>query len=204
LAEHIENARMVELDGDDHLYYAGDFGELIGEINSFVTGAPVEVEPNRVFAALLFTDIVDSTPRVASLGDAQWSDLLERHRVKVRTNLTRFNGREVGTEGDSFLATFDLPANAVRCARAIRDDVSALGIDLHIGIHAGEVEVRDDDLAGIALHIGARVSAHAQPGEVLVTETVVHLVAGSGIEFENRGSAQFKGVPEQWRVYAVA
>jgi class 3 adenylate cyclase len=203
LAEHIPNAELIELDGDDHLYYAGDFGALVGEMNAFVTGTPVEVEPERVLATVLFTDIVGSTDRVVSLGDAQWRDLLDRHDATVRSNLARYKGREIDTAGDGFFATFDGPARALRCACSIRDDVQRLGLDVRIGVHTGEVEVRGDNYAGIGVHIGARVGARAEAGEVLVTRTVADLVAGSGIQFADRGSAQLKGVPGEWQLAAV-
>ncbi len=203
LAEHIANAELVVLDGDDHLYYAGDYGALVREISEFVTGAPAEIEPDRVLATVLFTDIVGSTDRAASIGDMQWRDLLDRHDATVRSNLMRFNGREIDTAGDGFFATFDGPARALRCACSIRDDLNTLGLQVRIGVHTGEVEVRGDNYAGIGVHIGARVGARAEAGEVLVTRTVADLVAGSGIQFADRGSARLKGVPGEWQLAAV-
>jgi class 3 adenylate cyclase/alpha-beta hydrolase superfamily lysophospholipase len=203
LAAKMPHAKLVELDGDDHLYYSGDFGSLISEINEFVTGAPGEIEPDRVLATVLFTDIVGSTDRAVSLGDAQWRDLLDRHDATVRANLARYNGREIDTAGDGFFATFDGPARALRCACSIRDDIHRLGLDIRIGVHTGEVEVRGNNYAGIGVHIGARVGARAEAGEVLVTRTVADLVAGSGIEFADRGSARLKGVPGEWQLAAV-
>jgi len=203
LAVHIDGARFVELDGDDHLYYAGDQTALLTVLNEFITDSPVEVEPDRVLATVLFTDIVGSTDRAVSLGDTQWRDLLDRHDATVRASLARYRGREIETAGDGFFATFDGPARALRCACAIRDDIHRLGLDVRIGVHTGEVEVRGDSYAGIGVHIGARVGARAQAGEVLVTRTVAYLVAGSGIEFADRGSAQLKGVPGEWQLAAV-
>jgi len=176
---------------------------LLTVLNEFITDSPVEVEPDRVLATVLFTDIVGSTDRAVSLGDTQWRDLLDRHDATVRASLARYRGREIETAGDGFFATFDGPARALRCACAIRDDIQRLGLDVRIGVHTGEVEVRGDSYAGIGVHIGARVGARAQAGEVLVTRTVADLVAGSGIEFADRGSAQLKGVPGEWQLAAV-
>jgi class 3 adenylate cyclase len=203
LAEHLRDATYLELPGGDHLYYAGG-DDVLHEIQAFLTGTPVEVEPDRVLATVLFTDIVGSTDRAVELGDRKWRDLLDRHDTVVRQQLVRFRGREIDTTGDGFFATFDGPARALRCACAIRDAVKALGLEVRIGVHTGEVEVRGEGFSGIGVHIGARVGARAQAGEVLVTRTVADLVAGSGIEFVDRGTAQLKGVPGEWQLVAVA
>jgi class 3 adenylate cyclase len=203
LAERIHGARLVELPGADHLPFVGDQDAILDEIEEFLTGVRRGAEPDRVLATVLFTDIVASTERAVKLGDREWRDLLEIHHTLVRRELERWRGIEVGTAGDGFLATFDGPARAIRCACAVRDSVRTLGLEIRAGLHTGECEVRGDTVAGIAVHIGARVSAHAGPGEVLVSSTVRDLVAGSGIEFEERGEHELKGVPGQWRLYAV-
>jgi class 3 adenylate cyclase len=204
LAEHIAGASYVELPGDDHLYYAGNEEALLGEIQLALTGTSAEIDPDRVLATVLFTDIVGSTDRAVTLGDRQWRMLLERHDAAIRHQLNRFRGREIDTAGDGFFATFDGPARALRCACAIRDAIRALDLEVRIGVHTGEVEVRGDNYSGIAVHIGARVGALAQGGEVLLTKTVADLVAGSGISFIDRGVAQLKGVPGEWPLVAVA
>ncbi len=204
LAAGIPGARLVEFDGQEHLPWAGDGEPIIEEIEEFVTGSRHALVADRVLATVLFTDIVGSTRRAAQLGDATWRSLLERHREAVRSELARWRGREVVTTGDGFLATFDGPARAIRCAEAILEAVRPLGIELRIGLHTGEIELMGDDVGGIGVHIGARVGALADPGEVLVSRTVVDLVAGSGIEFEARGEHELKGVPGRWQLYAVA
>jgi class 3 adenylate cyclase len=204
LAEHIPGATLVELGGEDNLIFAGDSDADLDEIEEFLTGARHAPDTDRVLATVLFTDIVGSTERAGVLGDKRWRDLLDSHDRAVRRQLERFRGTEISTVGDGFLATFDGPGRAIQCACAIRDTVRALGIDIRAGLHTGEVELRGDDVAGMAVHIGARVSALARPGEVLVSSTVKELVAGSGIDFEDRGEHELKGVPGFWRLYAVA
>jgi class 3 adenylate cyclase len=204
LAEHIPSARLVELPGRDYLYFVGDSEALLDEIQEFLTGVREAPEPDRVLATVMFTDIVGSTERAASLGDRAWRDLVERHHAAVRRQLNRFRGREVDTAGDGFFATFDGPARAIRCSEAIRDAVRDLGIDVRIGLHTGECELFDDKVSGIAVNIGARVGSRAGPGEILVSRTVVDLVAGAGIEFADRGVHVLKGVPGEWQLFAVA
>jgi pimeloyl-ACP methyl ester carboxylesterase len=203
MAEHIAGASYVELDGDDHLPFVGDQDAILDEVEQFLTGVRHGPEPDRVLATILFTDIVGSTERAADLGDRRWRELLEAHHATVRRELERFRGHEVDTAGDGFLATFDGPARAIRCATAIRDGVSALGLEVRAGLHTGECELHGDSVAGIAVHLGARVAALAGPSEVLVSGTVKDLVAGAGIEFDDRGTHDLKGVPGEWRVYAV-
>jgi class 3 adenylate cyclase len=203
MAERIPNAKLVEFPGKDHLWWFGDQDAISDEIEEFLTGARGSPEPDRVLATVLFTDIVGSTRRAADLGDRAWRDLLERHGEVVRRQLDVHRGREVKTTGDGFLATFDGPARAITCAREIAEGVRPLGIEVRAGLHTGECEVIGDDVGGIAVHTGARVSALAQPGEVLVSQTVKDLVAGSGIEFEDRGMHELKGVPGDWRLFAA-
>jgi pimeloyl-ACP methyl ester carboxylesterase len=207
LAERIPAARYVELPGSDHLAWvdADPFVEAVREFLEEVFGetVPDELEPDRVLATVLFTDVVGSTSKAVELGDRAWRDLLQRHHNVVRRELDRFRGQEVTMVGDGFLATFDGPARGIRCARSIVDSVRELGLDVRSGLHTGECEVLDGNLGGIAVHIGARVAAEAEPGEVLVSSTVKDLVAGSGIEFADRGSRELKGVPGEWRLYAV-
>ncbi len=204
LAAQIPSARYVEQPGDDHVF-AGEGSEpVIREIERFVTQLPeADQEPDTVLATVLFTDIVGSTATAAELGDRRWRELLERHHEAVRSQLSRFRGREVDTAGDGFFATFDGPARAIRCACAVGVAVSGLGLEVRAGLHTGECELLDDKVAGIAVSIGARVAARAAPGEVLVSSTVKDLVAGSGIQFLDRGVAELKGVPGEWRLYAV-
>ncbi len=203
LAERIPGARYVELDGDDYLWFVGDTGPILDEIEEFLTGSRRSTEHDRVLATVLFTDIVGSTERAASAGDAAWRKLRDAHDAIVRAELERHRGREIDTAGDGFLATFDGPARAARCACAIRDAVRRLGLEIRAGLHTGEVELAGDRVAGIAVHIGARVSALAEPGVVLASSTVRDLVAGSGIDFEDRGVHELKGVPGTWRLFAV-
>jgi class 3 adenylate cyclase/esterase/lipase len=206
LAQHIPGAKYVELPGNDHLLQAFDqdvLDLLLDEIEEFITGARHGPDPDRVLATVLFTDIVGSTEKAAQLGDRRWRDLLEQHNDIAHRELAHFRGREVKSTGDGVLATFDGPGRGVRCARAICDSVRALGIELRAGLHTGECELLGDDVGGIAVHIAARVAAQAGPGEVLVSSTVKDLVAGSGIEFEDRGTPPLKGVPGEWRLYAV-
>ena len=204
LADHIPAARYAELSGDDHLPWLGDTEPLLDEIEEFFTGTRHAREPDRVLATVLFTDIVGSTERAAELGDGRWRELLEAHDELVRTELERFGGREVKATGDGFLAAFDGPAKAIRCAEAINEGVQRLGIELRAGVHTGECERRGEDLGGLAVHIGARVGAKAAAGEVLVSSTVKELVVGSGIKFEERGAETLKGVPGEWRLFAAA
>ncbi|HSJ18048.1 MAG TPA: adenylate/guanylate cyclase domain-containing protein [Solirubrobacterales bacterium] len=204
MAERIPGARLVEFPGEDHLWWFGDQDVIVDEVQEFLTGARSAPAPDRVLATVMFTDIVGSTDRAAELGDRRWRELLEGHEAVVRRELARHRGSEVKTTGDGFLATFDGPARAISCARAIADAVRPLGIEIRAGLHTGECEVMNGDVGGIAVHTGARVSAEAGPSEVLVSSTVKDLVAGSGIEFEDRGSRELKGVPGEWRLYAVA
>jgi class 3 adenylate cyclase len=204
LAEHLPNAKLVELPGDDHVLWYQHPEVTFGEIHEFLTGARYEPVPDRVLATVLFTDIVDSTKTAAELGDSRWRGVLERHQGAVRRALERFGGREVKSTGDGFLATFDGPARAIRCARAILDDSEGDGVRVRAGLHTGECEVMGDDIGGMAVHIAARVSALAGPSEVLVSRTVRDLVAGSGLEFSDRGAHELKGVPDTWELYEAA
>jgi pimeloyl-ACP methyl ester carboxylesterase len=204
LAEHLPNARLVELEGTDHLPWYEHPETLLGEIQEFLTGTAYAPEPDRVLATLLFTDIVDSTKTASELGDQRWRELLQRHQEVTRDALRRFKGDEVKSTGDGFLARFDGPARAITCARAILDASEELGIRVRAGAHTGECELIGDDVGGIAVHIAARVSALAGPGEVLVSRTVRDLVAGSGIQFVDRGTHTLKGVPDSWQLLAVA
>ena len=204
LAERIPNAKYVELSGADHLPFVGENpNRILDEMAQFLTGELRPIETERILATVLFTDIVDSTQRAADLGDRQWRDLLERHHSLVRGELNRFRGREVDTAGDGFFATFDGPARGIRCACAIRDAVSSLGITIRAGLHTGECEVMGDKVSGIAVHISARAMKKADPGEVLVSSTVKDLVAGSGLHFNDRGKHSLKGVPGEWRLFLV-
>lgn len=204
MAERIPGAKYVELPGVDHGPSHGDTDAIIDEIEEFLTGARHVVEPDRVLATVLFTDIVGSTDRLAALGDRRWLSVLDDHYRLARSEIARHRGREIRTTGDGMLATFDGPARAIRCASAIRSTVRQLGIDIRAGLHTGEVELLDQDLGGIAVHLGARVMAEAGAGEVLVSSTVKDLVAGSGIEFEERGARTLKGIPGEWRLFRVA
>jgi class 3 adenylate cyclase len=203
LAEHLPNARLVELDGDDHVPWYEGTEEWIGEVQEFLTGARAEPEHERILATVLFTDIVDSTSIAASLGDSRWRDVLESHHAVVRTAIEHWRGREVKSLGDGFLATFDGPARGIRCAREIATSSAPLGIRVRAGLHTGECEVIGEDIGGMAVHIAARVSALAGADDVLVSRTVRDLVAGSGIEFESRGRHVLKGVADEWDVLAV-
>jgi len=203
LAAHIAGSRYVELPGADALHWVGDTGPMLDEIEEFITGVRGGFDAERVLTTIVFTDIVGSTLRAAALGDLRWHDLLDNHDRIVRHELGRFRGREVNTSGDGFVATFTSPGVAIDCADAIVDAVRPLGIDVRIGIHAGEVEIRGDDVAGMAVHIGARVAALAGPSEVLVSSTVREIVTGSRHTFAERGEHELKGVPGRWRVYAL-
>jgi len=204
VADRIPGAKYVELPGRNVNHFVEPWRESFQEIHEFLTGHQAEVADDRVLATVLFTDIVDSTRRAADMGDREWRALLDAHDAVVRSQLSRFRGREVNTSGDGFLAMFDGPQRAIRCAMAIRDAVQALGIQVRAGLHTGECEVRGDDIGGIGVHIGARVSALAGPNEVLVSSTLRDLVIGSGLEFEDRGNHELKGVPGEWRIFAVA
>ena len=201
LGEHLPSARVVELPGEDHLPWEGDQEPLLAEIERFVRTVEAEAALDRVLATVMFTDIVGSTDRAAELGDREWGALLDRHHKVVRAQVARFRGRLVKMTGDGILATFDGPARAVRCAQGIAGAVGDIGLAIRAGVHTGEVELWGDDVGGIAVHIGARVVALAGAGEVLVSQTVKDLVAGSGLEFEERGEHELKGVPGTWRVY---
>jgi class 3 adenylate cyclase len=203
LAEHIAGARFVEVTGSDGWFFTEGAGDVLDEVQEFLTGARPVPEPDRVLATILFSDIVGSTEVAARLGDRRWHDLLERHDVLVRTELDLHRGHEVKTTGDGFLATFDGPARALRCAQAVRERVSALGIRIRLGLHTGEIELMKHDVSGIAVHIAARVSALAEPDEILVTRTVADLVVGSNYRFDDRGERELKGVPGRWQVLAV-
>ncbi len=203
MAEHIPGAKYVELPGTDHCEWVGDSDAILDEIQEFLTGVRPAPEPDRVLATVLFTDIVGSTQRAAELGDRSWRDLLDSYYALARKELDRFRGHEIKTTGDGFLATFDGPARGIRCACAISGSLGQLGIAIRAGLHTGECEMMGEDVGGIAVHIGARVAAEATAGEVLVSSTVKDLVAGSGIRFEDRGPHALKGVPEEWRLFAV-
>jgi class 3 adenylate cyclase len=203
LAKAIPTAKLVELRGVDHLPFLGDADAIVDEIEEFLTGARPAPETDRVLATVLFTDIVGSTELVAAVGDQKWRQLLEAHHRIVRRELERFRGREVDTAGDGFMATFDGPARAIRCASAIAGAVRDVGLEIRSGVHTGECEQIGEKLGGIAVHIAARVAAAASPGEVLVSQTVKDLTAGSGIAFEDRGTHELKGVPDPWRLFAV-
>ncbi len=204
IANQIPGARFVELSGEDHLPWVGDSGAVLDEIEEFLTGDRPAFEPDRVLATVLFTDIVGSTEKAASMSDRAWLDLLEQHHALVRKELTRFRGHEIKTAGDGFVATFDGPGRAVRCACAIRDGVRQLGLEVRAGLHTGEIELTGRDIAGVAVHIAARVGAAAGPNEVVVSSTVKNLVAGSGLDFTDRGRQTLKGIPDQWRLYLAA
>jgi class 3 adenylate cyclase len=208
LAQHIAGARYVELPGSSHAPFAGDSESYVRAIEGFLQEAwaeeaSAEPEPDRVLATILFTDIVGSTAKAVELGDARWRELLEQHHATVRRLLLRHRGTELDTAGDGFFASFDGPARGIRCARAITESVRDLGIEVRAGLHTGECERMNSKVGGIAVHIGARVAAEAGPGEVVVSSTVKDLVAGSGIAFHDRGAAELKGVPGEWRLFAV-
>lgn len=204
LPDHLPDARFVERKGRDFFVFSPiGSADVLDHIEEFVTGERPLPDPDRAFATILFTDVVGSTEMLAKVGDERWKQLLDRHDRIIDRELAHFRGRKVTTTGDGMLATFDGPARAVRCARAIVDAVRPLGIDVRAGLHAGEVEARGTDIGGIAVHIGQRVSALAAPGEVLVSRTVTDLVAGSGLDFSDRGQHQLKGVPGTWQVFTA-
>ena len=207
VAEKIPGAEIVELSGVDHGWWV-DPAQIANEVEPFLRGIWDRnewdmVESDRVLATVLFTDLVGSTAKLSELGDRGWRELLQQHHAVVRRQLARFSGREIDNSGDGFFASFDGPARAIRCAGAITEGVRDLGLDVRAGLHAGECEIVDGKVTGIAVHIGARVAAEAIAGEVLVSSTVKDLVAGSGIEFEERGEHQLKGIPGEWRLFAV-
>jgi class 3 adenylate cyclase len=201
LGEHIPGATFVELAGEEHRYYTGD---VLSAVQQFITGEHEAPDDDRVLATVLFTDIVGSTEKASSLGDRAWSDLLARHHALVRRQIAHFRGREIATAGDGFLALFDGPARGVRCGLAICEAVRALGLEVRAGLHTGECERMGDNVGGIAVHIGARIVAEAQPGEVLASSTVRDLVVGSGLTFRDRGNRPLKGVDGEWRLFAAA
>ena len=201
MAERIPGARLVELPGDDHMAWFGDIDDILSEVEEFLTGVRPKPEADRVLATILFTDIAGATERAAEMGDQKWSHLLARHHELIRGELNRFRGREIDTAGDGFFATFDGPARAIICAKAIQSELTKLGLTVRIGLHTGECEVMDEKVSGIAVHIGARVVNYAAPGEILVTSTVKDLVAGSGLSFADRGEYELKGVPGKWRLF---
>jgi class 3 adenylate cyclase len=202
LAENIEGARYVELPGREHYPWVEDPDEFVDEVEEFITGTRPEHEGNRVLCTLLFTDIVGSTDLAAELGDDRWRGLLQQHHSIVRKGLDKFRGREIDTTGDGFLATFDGPARAVKCAWAVGDELRLIDLRIRAGVHTGECEIIGRNVAGIAVHIAARIAALAGAGEVLASSTVRDLVAGSGIKFADRGMHKLKGVPDEWRLYA--
>jgi class 3 adenylate cyclase len=203
LADHIEGSVYVEIDGDDHFFHSGDIEAMLAPVEEFLTGRPVRSEPERILATVLFTDIVGATATADRLGDGAWRELLERHHTVVRRELDRYGGREIDTAGDGFFAAFEGPARGVRCALAIREALRPLGLEVRAGLHTGECELTGDKLAGIAVHIGARVAGLAEAGEVLVSRTVKDLVAGSGLEFTDRGEHELKGVSDRWQIYCA-
>jgi class 3 adenylate cyclase len=204
LAEHIQDARYRELAGADHYPYMSDAESILDEVQEFLTGVRPAPEVDRVLCTLLFTDIVGSTQRAAAIGDHAWKEVLAQHHAVVRSQLERYRGKEIDTTGDGFLATFDGPARAVRCAIAIREAVRTIGLRIRAGVHTGECEFMGDNIGGLAVHIGARVGALASENEILVSSTVKDLVAGSGLSFEDRGTHAPRGVPEPWRIFAVS
>jgi pimeloyl-ACP methyl ester carboxylesterase/class 3 adenylate cyclase len=204
MAEKIPDARMVEFEGDDHVPFTGDFSPVVDEMEEFLTGARQARPLDRILATVMFTDIVDSTRQAADAGDRGWRELIQRHDELTRRQLERFRGREIKTLGDGFLATFDGPARGIECAAAIRDGVRPIGIEVRAGLHTGECELAGDDVRGIAVNIGARIGALAQPSEVLVSSTVKDLVVGADLEFADRGEHELKGVPGSWRLFSAA
>ena len=204
LASQIPGARLVELQGDDHMPWAGDQDSIVDEIQEFLTGIRSSHDIDRVLSTVLFTDIVNSTEHMARVGDKTWNEWLGRHHAVVRRELARFRGREINVAGDGFFATFDGPARGVHCALGIQQASRQIGLDIRAGLHTGEVELHDDTVAGIAVHIGARVAGVAKAGETLVSSTVKDLVSGSGLRFEDRGAHALKGVPGEWRLYSAA
>jgi class 3 adenylate cyclase len=204
LAEHIEGAEFIELSGDDHFFHSGDTETMLGAVQHFLTGTRETPDHDRVLATVLFTDIVGATKHAERLGDKLWHGLIDRHHAVVRQELRRFRGKEIDTAGDGFFATFDGPARGVRCALAIQDMVQALGIDIRAGLHIGECELMGEKVGGIAVHIGARVMGMAGGGETLVSRTVKDLVAGSGLQFEEKGKFNLKGIAGEWELFRAS
>jgi len=204
IASKIPGAKLVELPGRDHLPWVGNSGELLNEVQEFLTGTRPSYRGDRVLATILFTDIVSSTQHMSDLGDRKWRSLLERHNSLVRTEISRFKGIEIETTGDGFLVTFDGSARAIRCACAIRDALQPTGLGIRQGLHTGEIELLDEGIRGIGVHIAARVLEQASPNEVLVSRTVKDLISGSGINLAEKGSYHLKGIPEIWRLYTVS
>jgi class 3 adenylate cyclase len=202
MASRIPGAKLVELPGIDHMPWFGDIDALVQEVEEFLTGERHAAEPERVLATVQFTDIVRSTERAAALGDRKWREVLEKFQAMVREALREHRGREIDTAGDGFLAAFDGPARAIRCAAAVRAGARSQGLEIRAGVHTGECELIGGKLGGIAVHIGARVAGQAAPGEIVVSQTVKDLVAGSGLTFAERGAHALKGVPGEWRLYA--
>jgi class 3 adenylate cyclase len=203
MARQIPNAKYLEVPGSDHTLWTGETERILDEVEEFLTGSRSAIESDRVLATVLFTDIVNSTKRAETIGDRAWHDVLDRHNALVRREISRHRGHEVRTMGDGFLATFDGPARSIRCALAINEGVEALGLQVRAGLHTGEVEMADDDLSGIAVHIASRVATMAKPGQVLVSNTVRDLVAGSNIRFHDEGSHSLKGLTESVRLFAA-
>jgi class 3 adenylate cyclase len=203
IADAINGAKFVEQAGDDHIPFLGNPDALVDEVEEFLTGVRPVHETDRVLSTVLFTDIVGSTERASAMGDKTWRGLLQRHHDIVRRELVRFRGHEVNTAGDGFLATFEGPARGIRCAQSIRESLRGIGLEIRAGLHTGEVEIMGEGIGGIAVHIGARVAATAVSGEILVSSTVKDLVAGSSLTFEDRGSHRFKGVHDEWRLFAA-
>lgn len=203
LAEHIPGAKLVELAGEDHAWWVGDTEAIANEIAEFLTGERPTTEPNRVLATVLFTDIVDSTRRAAEIGDRPWRDLLDTHNAMLSIEINRFRGRLVKNTGDGCLATFDGSGRAIRCALAISDESQRMGLEIRAGLHTGEIELIEQDIGGLAVHIAARVLVQAQANEVWLSRTVKDLVVGSGFEFSERGDFSLKGIPGEWRLFTV-
>jgi class 3 adenylate cyclase len=204
MADRIPGAKLVELEGGDNMFSIGDTEALLGEVEEFLTGERHEIEPDRMLATVLFTDICNSTEHAARMGDRSWRYMLERHDALFRRSLERHRGREVKRTGDGFLATFDGPARAIRCAADLADSVASIGLEVRAGLHTGELEVMDGDLGGLAVHIAARVMDRAEPCEVLVSSTVKDLVVGSGIDFREKGAHELRGIPGEWRLFSVS
>jgi class 3 adenylate cyclase len=203
LVEQITDAQIVGVPGENYLFFAGDYEPVINEVAAFLTGEPPQVEIDCILTTVMFTDIVDSTRVAAEIGDQRWRAILDSHDRVVREQLRRFRGEEVNTTGDGFVARFDGPARAVRCALAITQEVRDLGIEIRSGLHTGECELRNGDIAGLAVHVAARISSRAAPSDVLVSRTVADLVAGSGLRFSDRGDHELKGVPGEWHILAA-
>jgi class 3 adenylate cyclase len=205
IAQHIPNTQLVELAGSDHMFINGGDAQRVmtDEVEEFVTGTRADTDHSRMLTTLVFTDLVASTDRVVAIGDRAWGTVLDRHDQAIRRQLQRFSGLQRNFTGDGVLATFDGPARAIRCGSAIRDVARQIGLDVRVGIHTGEVQRRGNELAGVAIHLARRVCETAVPGEVLVSRTVVDLVAGSGLTFDDRGEHNLKGMPERWRLFAV-